>query len=332
MKMLEEITSNEMKQVNALIVDRLYSNVGIIPDIAKYLIFAGGKRLRPMLTLAASSMLKYDGNKHVVLASAIEFIHTATLLHDDVIDDGQLRRGKVAARLVWGNQASVLVGDFLLSQAFRMVIETESQQALEALSLVACTLSEGELQQLSMSKNLHVTKEDYLQVVKSKTAILFAAALEIASLISGADISIQKALRLYGMNLGVAFQLVDDVLDYSGNIDEMGKNIGDDFRNGKITLPVLIAFQRGTSQEKDFWISSVSEGKMEADTLEKALCLIKNSNALVETESLAHYYGKKAKDAIKCLPDSYWKESFLEVVDFCIGRINKKINNNKIDS
>ncbi|MBY7649127.1 MAG: polyprenyl synthetase [Candidatus Liberibacter europaeus] len=322
MKMLEELTAKDMKKVNALILDRIHSNVGMIPEVAKYLIFAGGKRLRPMLTLATSSMLKYDGDKHLLLASAIEFIHTATLLHDDVVDDGQLRRGKVAARLVWGNQASVLVGDFLLSQAFRMVIETESQQALEALSLVACTLSEGELRQLSISKNINVSEEDYLQVIESKTAVLFAAALEIASLIAGAEHSIQQFLKSYGMNLGIAFQLIDDVMDYSGGIDEMGKNIGDDFRNGKVTLPVILAFQRGTNKEKDFWKSVINESKICADSLEKALVLIKDSNALVDTESRANFYCQKAKDSLKYLPENSWKESFIEVVDFCIGRIS----------
>ncbi|MBL0848684.1 MAG: polyprenyl synthetase family protein [Candidatus Liberibacter ctenarytainae] len=322
MKMLEDLTVKDMNKVNALILERIYSNVGMIPDIAQYLMLAGGKKLRPMLTLATSSMLKYYGNNHILLASAIEFIHMATLLHDDVVDDSQLRRGKVAARLIWGNQASVLVGDFLLSQAFRMVIETESKKALESLSLVACTLAEGELRQLSISKNLYITKEDYLHVIQSKTAVLFVAALEIAALIAGAEDSIRCSLKSYGMNLGIAFQLIDDVLDYRGNVIEMGKNIGDDFRNGKVTLPVILAFQRGENQEKDFWISTIGAGQISADNLEKARILIHDSNALSDTESLAYYYGQQAKDALQNLPESIWKKSFMEVVDFCVGRIS----------
>ncbi|CAL9916179.1 Octaprenyl diphosphate synthase [Candidatus Liberibacter solanacearum] len=322
MKMLEALTVKDMNKVNLLIMDRICSNVTIIPDVVKYLIFSGGKRLRPMLTVATALMLEYRGNNHVLLACAIEFIHTATLLHDDVVDDSALRRGKAAARLVWGNQASVLVGDFLLSQAFSMVIETKSQEALKVLSLVACTLSEGELRQLSISKNLNVTEEDYLYVIKSKTAALFVAALEVSSLISGAQDSVRDALKSYGTNLGIAFQLVDDALDYRGEVNEMGKNIGDDFRNGKPTLPVILAFQRATNQEKNFWRSTIGDGEISVENLQKALIMIQECNALVDTKSQAYYYGQKAKDSLQNLPNNPWKASLIEVVDFCLQRLD----------
>ncbi|MBA5723907.1 polyprenyl synthetase family protein [Candidatus Liberibacter sp.] len=322
MKMLEELTGKDMKKVNSLILSRIHSDVVMIPEVAKYLVFSGGKRLRPMLTLAAALMFGYRGNQHVELASAIEFIHTATLLHDDVVDESKLRRGKSAARLIWGNQVSVLVGDFLLSQAFRMVIETKLQQALEILSVVACTISEGELLQLSIARSLDVTEEDHLCVIRSKTAILFSAALEIASVIAGADDSVRDALKLYGMNLGIVFQLVDDILDYQGDVLEMGKNVGDDFRNGKVTLPVILAFQRATTEEKDFWNSAIKEDIISTENLEKALVLIKDSNALTDAKYRVHYYGEKAKDSLKNLPENDWKSAFMEVVDFCVGRLN----------
>ncbi|WP_181577721.1 polyprenyl synthetase family protein [Candidatus Liberibacter asiaticus] len=322
MKMLEDLTLKDMEKVNFLILKRICSDVEMIPDVVKYLIFSGGKRLRPMLTLATALMLEYRGDNHVLLACAIEFIHTATLLHDDVVDDSALRRGKVAARLVWGNQTSVLVGDFLLSQAFCMVIETKSQEALEALSLVACTLAEGELRQLSLSKNLDVTEEDYLHVIKSKTAVLFSAALEVSSLIAGVQNSVRQALKSYGMNLGIAFQLVDDVLDYRGEVNEMGKNIGEDFRNGKPTLPVILAFQRGTKREKNFWKSTINDGKISVENLKKAFIIMRENRALVDTEYRAYSYGQKAKDSLRCLPDTSWKKSLMEVVDFCLQRLN----------
>ncbi|MEG8098901.1 polyprenyl synthetase family protein [Candidatus Liberibacter brunswickensis] len=322
MKMLKDLTVKDMERVNSLILKRINSDVGIIPDVIKYLIFSGGKRLRPMLTLVTALMFEYRGDSHVLLACAIEFIHTATLLHDDVVDESELRRGKTAARLVWGNQTSVLVGDFLLSQAFQMVIDTKSQEALESLASVACALSEGELRQLSISKNINVTEEDYLHVIRSKTAVLFSAALEVSSFIAGVHDSIRQSLKSYGMNLGIAFQLVDDVLDYRGEVSKMGKNIGDDFRNGKPTLPVILAFQRGTNQEKNFWKSTINDGKVNVESLKKALIIIKDSNALVDTECRAHYYGQKAKDSLQCLPNNNWKTSLIDVVDSCLMRLN----------
>lgn len=321
-KPLVELTQADMERVNQLILSKAGSDVQMIPEVANHLISSGGKRLRPMLTLAAATMCGYEGEHHVMLATSVEFMHTATLLHDDVVDESDLRRGKSTARTIWGNQASVLVGDFLLGQAFRMMVDVGSLDALDVLSTAASVIAEGEVLQLSVAKNLATTEEDYIQVIGAKTAALFAAASEVGPIIAGSPIEIRTALRDYGNYLGLAFQLVDDVLDYGGSAADLGKNTGDDFREGKITLPIILSYRKANDEERAFWKSAIEQGNSSDENLAKAIELINKNGALAETTERAKQYGEMARGALAPLPDSPIKQALIEVVDFCIQRIN----------
>jgi octaprenyl-diphosphate synthase len=321
-KPIVDLTRADMERVNQLILSKAGSDVQMIPEVANHLISSGGKRLRPMLTIASASMFGYTGEHHVKLAASVEFMHTATLLHDDVVDESDMRRGKKTARIVWGNQASVLVGDFLLGQAFKMMVEVGSLEALDVLSTAATVIAEGEVLQLSVAKNMETTEDDYLQVIKAKTAALFAAASEVGPIVAKASKADRAALRSYGMNLGYAFQMVDDALDYGGKAAELGKNTGDDFREGKITLPVILAWRRGTSEERQFWRDAIENGQNDDASLERALGLITKYGSLSDTIARANHYGTIARDAIAALPASPWKAALMEVIDFCIGRVN----------
>jgi octaprenyl-diphosphate synthase len=321
-KPLVDLTRADMERVNQLILSKAGSDVQMIPEVANHLISSGGKRLRPMLTLASASLFDYRGENHVKLATSVEFMHTATLLHDDVVDESDLRRGKSTARMIWGNQASVLVGDFLLGQAFRMMVDVGSLDALDVLSSAACVIAEGEVLQLSVAKNMETTEDDYLSVIRAKTAALFAAAAEVGPIVAEAGRSGRNALKSYGMNLGLAFQLVDDALDYGGKAADLGKNVGDDFREGKITLPVILAYRRGTEDERAFWRDAIEAGNSTDANLEKALGLITKYGTLSDTIGRAIHYGTIARDALAPLPDTVWKSSLMEVIDFCIERVN----------
>jgi len=321
-KPLVDLTKPDMERVNQLILSKAGSDVQMIPEIANHLISSGGKRLRPMLTLASAAMFGYNGEHHVKLAASVEFMHTATLLHDDVVDESDMRRGKKTARILWGNQASVLVGDFLLGQAFKMMVEVGSLEALDVLSTAATVIAEGEVLQLSVAKNMETTEDDYLQVIKAKTAALFAAAAEVGPIVARASKADRAALRSYGMNLGYAFQMVDDALDYGGKAAELGKNTGDDFREGKITLPVILAWRRGTTEERQFWRDAIENGQNDDASLERAMGLITKYGSLSDTIARANHYGTIARDAIEALPASPWKAALMEVIDFCIGRVN----------
>ncbi|RWX77160.1 polyprenyl synthetase family protein [Neorhizobium lilium] len=321
-KPLVDLTRGDMDRVNQLILSRAGSDVQMIPEVANHLISSGGKRLRPMLTLASASLFGYQGDGHVKLATSVEFMHTATLLHDDVVDESDLRRGRSTARMIWGNQASVLVGDFLLGQAFRMMVDVGSLEALDVLSTAASVIAEGEVLQLSVAKNMETTEDDYLSVIRAKTAALFAAAAEVGPIIANADKGGRSALRSYGMNLGLAFQLVDDALDYGGKAADLGKNVGDDFREGKITLPVILAYRRGTQDERAFWREAIEKGDSSDDNLEKALGLINKYGALNDTIGRALHYGTIARDALAPLPHTPMKAALLEVIDFSIQRVN----------
>jgi len=321
-KPLVDLTRADMERVNQLILSKAGSDVQMIPEVANHLISSGGKRLRPMLTLASASLFDYRGENHVKLATSVEFMHTATLLHDDVVDESDLRRGKSTARMIWGNQASVLVGDFLLGQAFRMMVDVGSLDALDVLSSAACIIAEGEVLQLSVAKNMETTEDDYLSVIRAKTAALFAAAAEVGPIVAEAGKSGRDALKSYGMNLGLAFQLVDDALDYGGKAADLGKNVGDDFREGKITLPVILAYRRGTEDERAFWRDAIEAGNSTDANLEKALGLITKYGTLSDTIGRAIHYGTIARDALAPLPDTVWKSSLMEVIDFCIERVN----------
>ncbi|QIB33931.1 polyprenyl synthetase family protein [Ancylobacter pratisalsi] len=310
----------DMERVNTLILSRTGSDVAMIPEVATHLISSGGKRLRPMLTLATADLSGYQGEGDVKLAASVEFMHTATLLHDDVVDDSEMRRGKLAARMLWGNEASVLVGDFLLGQAFRMMIEVGSMHALDILSTAAVVIAEGEVAQLAASKNTATSEDDYLAVIRGKTAELFAAACEVGPVLADRPKVEQSACRSYGMNLGIAFQLIDDALDYGGSQVKLGKNVGDDFREGKITLPVLLAFRRGNEQERNFWRRCLEEGEIKDGDLEHAMELLASHKSLTATVDRAIHYGAMAKDALGLFPDGTAKRALLDTVEFCISR------------
>lgn len=321
-KPLISLTAADMSRVNELILSKAGSDVEMIPEVANHLVSSGGKRLRPMITLAAARMFGYSGADHVKLAASVEFMHTATLLHDDVVDESDMRRGRSTARMIWGNQASVLVGDFLLGQAFRMMVDVGSLDALDVLSTAASIIAEGEVMQLAAAKNLDTTEDEYLSVIKAKTAALFSAAGEVGPIIAGADRSARTALRSYGTNLGLAFQLVDDALDYGGNADDLGKNTGDDFREGKITLPVVLSYRRGTRQEQDFWREALEKGKNDDAALERAMGLMTKYGAIGDTINRARHFGEIARDALAPVEASPQKDALLDVIDFCISRVN----------
>jgi octaprenyl-diphosphate synthase len=317
---LVTLTTDDMARVNEAILARTGSDVTMIPEVANHLISSGGKRLRPMLTLAGAMLTGYRGDGHIKLAASVEFMHTATLLHDDVVDESDMRRGKPAARKLWGNEASVLVGDFLLGQAFRMMVEVGSLACLDVLSHAAAVIAEGEVMQLAAAKNIETTEDDYLQVIRSKTAALFAAATEVGPLLGERPKAEIAACRSYGLNLGIAFQLVDDVLDYGGASTHLGKNIGDDFREGKITLPVVLSLRRGSEPERAFWKRSLEQGENDDQALKEAIRIMKRHKALESTAERAAHYGAIAKDALGIFPPSPMKAALMDVVDFCLAR------------
>ncbi len=319
---LMELTRADMARVNELILSKAGSNVELIPQIANHLVSSGGKRLRPMITLASAQLFGYRGEGHIKLATSVEFMHTATLLHDDVVDESGMRRGRTTARMIWGNQASVLVGDFLLGQAFRMMVEVGSIEALDVLSGAACIIAEGEVMQLAAAKNLDTTEDDYLAVIRAKTAALFSAAAEVGPIVAGAGKAERAALKSYGTNLGLAFQLVDDALDYGGSTRDLGKNVGDDFREGKVTLPVLLASRRGSAEERDFWRAAIEKGETDDAALDKAIGLMTRTGAIADTVGRARHFGGIARDALAPLKSTPQKDALLEVIDFCISRVN----------
>ncbi len=317
---LTALVDSDMARVNETILARTGSDVAMIPEVANHLISSGGKRLRPILTLATAALCGYSGSGHVKLAAAVEFMHTATLLHDDVVDDSDMRRGKAAARVLWGNEASVLVGDFLLGQAFKMMVDVGSMACLDVLSTAAVVIAEGEVMQLSAAKDTETTEDAYLAVIRAKTAALFAAACEVGPILAGRGKAEIAACRAYGANLGVAFQLIDDALDYGGTAAKLGKNVGDDFREGKITLPIVLSFRRGSQTEREFWKRTLEKGEIVAGDLEFALTTIKKHRALEDTIERARHYGAMAVDALELFPASPWKHALRDAVEFAVSR------------
>ncbi|MFA5948936.1 MAG: polyprenyl synthetase family protein [Hyphomicrobium sp.] len=309
-----------MNAINRIILDKAVSDVDMIPALAHHLIDSGGKRLRPMLAIAAAKLCRYKGDGHIRTASAIEFMHTATLLHDDVVDESDTRRGRKTARLIWGNQATVLVGDFLLGQAFRMLVEVGSLPVLKILSNAAATIAEGEVMQLAAAKNTATTEDAYLAIIDAKTAALFSAAAEVGAAISSRPADEQAALRSYGRNLGLAFQLVDDALDYGGDSARLGKSVGDDFREGKVTLPVILSFRRGTEEDREFWKRTIGRSEIENGDLEYAINLMRKYKAIEATLERARSYGGIADDALAIFRDSREKRAMRDVIAFCIAR------------
>ncbi|WP_417517880.1 polyprenyl synthetase family protein [Minwuia sp.] len=309
-----------MAEVNAVIIDKMQSDVALIPQLASHIIAAGGKRLRPMLTLSAAQLCNYRGNRHVALAACVEFIHTATLLHDDVVDESDLRRGNATANAVFGNQASVLVGDFLFSRAFELMVADGSLEVLAILSRASAVIAEGEVMQLITTNDTETTEDAYLDVISSKTAALFAAACRVGGVVAEAPRPEIEALDSYGRNLGVAFQLVDDALDYSSREATLGKSIGDDFKEGKITLPIVLAFRRGSEDERNFWRRCLEDLDQRDGDLEVAIELMERHRALDDTIERARHYGAKARDALELFPDSDLKTALNEAVAFTIER------------
>ena len=317
---LAELVAPDMERVNAAIVARTGSEVAMIPEVANHLISSGGKRLRPMLTLAMSKLSGYPGDGHIKLAAAVEFMHTATLLHDDVVDESDMRRGNLAARMLWGNEASVLVGDFLLGQAFKMMVEVGNLHALDILSSAAAVIAEGEVMQLGAAKNTATNEDEYLSVIRAKTAELFAAACEVGPALAAKEKAEIAACRSFGMNLGIAFQLIDDALDYGGKSTKLGKNVGDDFREGKITLPVVLSFRRGNAEERAFWNRTLGQGEVREEDLDTAVALMAKHHAIDDTVGRARHYGAIATDALALVPRSEMKTALEETVAFCISR------------
>jgi octaprenyl-diphosphate synthase len=322
---LTQLLRPDLDLVNLLIIERMQSPVALIPQLAGHIVAAGGKRLRPMLTLAAARLCGYEARpnerpRHVALAASVEFIHTATLLHDDVVDSSDLRRGLATANAVWGNKASVLVGDFLFSRAFQLMVEDGSLRVLEILSRASAVIAEGEVLQLVTSNDTATTEADYLEVISAKTAQLFAAAAQIGAVVCDRPAREEQALERFGRNLGIAFQLVDDVLDYSARQAELGKSIGDDFRDGKITLPIVLAFHRGNEEERAFWRRTLEEGEQREGDLETALKLLSDRGALRDSMARAAEYAEAARAELAIFPDRVEKRALDEVIDFCLER------------
>ena len=317
---LADLVADDLNAVNELIVQRMHSSVEMIPRLASYIVSAGGKRLRPLLTLASARLCGYTGDRHRGLAAAVEFIHTATLLHDDVVDESNLRRGLASANAVFGNKASVLVGDFLFSRAFLLMVETGSLEVLRILSQASVVIAEGEVLQLQTTNDTSTSEESYLEVIRAKTAALFAAACRVSAVVADRPVAEADALDDYGLNLGIAFQLVDDVLDYSALQAQLGKTVGDDFREGKITLPVVLAFRRGSDEERVFWRRVLEETEQTDDDLDHAIALMGKYDTLRDTMDRARHYGAIARNALGLFADSPEKRVLLEIIDFVIER------------
>lgn len=317
---LSELVREDLEACNRLIVARMQSPVELIPRLAAHIVAAGGKRLRPMLTLASARMCGYRGDRHVKLAACVEFIHTATLLHDDVVDESALRRGLASANAVFGNKASVLVGDFLFSRSFELMVEDGALPVLAILSRASATIAEGEVLQLVTQNDTATTEARYLDVIRGKTAALFAAATRIGAVVAGRDAADEAALEAFGMNLGLAFQLVDDVLDYDADQVKLGKAVGDDFREGKVTLPVLLAFAAGDESERAFWRRTIEDQEQGPNDLGTAQALMRRHGAFAETLRRAEAFGGAAKTALARFADGAERRALMDVVDFAVQR------------
>ncbi|NVO56586.1 polyprenyl synthetase family protein [Rhodobacteraceae bacterium B1Z28] len=320
---LAEILTDEMEAVNTLIRARMASkHAPRIPEVTAHLVEAGGKRLRPMLTLAAARLFGYPGDHHVRLAATVEFIHTATLLHDDVVDESAQRRGRPTANLLWDNKSSVLVGDYLFSRSFQLMVETGSLRVLDILANASATIAEGEVLQMTAATDLGTDENVYLQVVRGKTAALFSAATEVGGVIAGASEEQVKALFEYGDALGIAFQIADDLLDYQGESKATGKNVGDDFRERKLTLPVIKAVAQATPDERAFWERTIGKGRQQDGDLDHALALMNKYETLEATRLDAVGWATKAKASLDALPDHEIRTLLRDLADYVVSRLN----------
>ena len=318
-KEIQEIVSKDLQEVNNIIIDNIGNEVPLIKDLSKHILASGGKRIRPIVTLLSSSLCNYSGKNHLFLAACVEFIHTATLLHDDVIDESKIRRGVATANDIFGNKTSVLVGDFLFSRAFELMVQNGSKQILEILSKASSTIAQGEVLQLTTINDSTTSKELYMKIIKNKTASLFSAASEIGAILSEEEYTIQKSLKVYGEKLGIAFQLVDDALDYVGT-SALDKNIGDDFREGKMTLPVIISLEASNLEEKSFWIKTIENLDQSSNDLNKAIELINKYNGISSTLALAKKYSMEAIKSLEIFPQSEAKLALESLASIAVNR------------
>ncbi|HZF93491.1 MAG TPA: polyprenyl synthetase family protein [Allosphingosinicella sp.] len=315
-----QLCAADLNHVNAVILARMQSEVTLIPELAGHLIAGGGKRMRPMLTLACARLLDYPGTRHHKLAAAVEFIHTATLLHDDVVDGSGLRRGRRTANIIWGNPASVLVGDFLFSRSFELMVEDGSLKVLKILSRASAVIAEGEVDQLTAQRRIETGEDHYLEIISAKTAALFAAACRIAAVVAEREEATEMALDCYGRNLGIAFQLVDDAIDYASDAETMGKGVGDDFRDGKVTLPVILAYARAGEDDRAFLKAAIQGDRTSDEDLARATRILRETGALDDTLARARTYGQRAIDALGPFPGGRAKAALVEAVEFAIAR------------
>lgn len=313
----------DMEAVNVLIRDRMASrHAPRIPEVTAHLVEAGGKRLRPMLVLAAARLCGYQGDAHIPLAAAVEFIHTATLLHDDVVDESQQRRGRPTANLLWDNKSSVLVGDYLFARSFQLMADTDNMQVMRILANASATIAEGEVLQLTAAQDITTTEDIYIQIVRGKTAALFSAATEAGAVVSGAEARVQQALFDYGDALGIAFQIVDDLLDYGGSAQVIGKNVGDDFRERKLTLPVIKAISAADAEERAFWERTIGKGKQDEGDLETALEILHRREALSAARADAIAWAGRAKTALQTCPEQPLRAILSDLADYVVSRLS----------
>jgi octaprenyl-diphosphate synthase len=314
------LTATAMNSVNSTILDRMQSEIPLIPALAGHLIAGGGKRMRPMLTLAGAELVGYNGTRHHKLAAAVEFIHTATLLHDDVVDGSEQRRGKSAANIIFGNPATVLVGDFLFARAFELMVEDGSLKVLKILSSASAIIAQGEVDQLTAQRKIETSEERYLHIIGAKTAALFAAASRIAAVVAECGEAEEQALDDYGRNLGIAFQLVDDAIDYDSGTADMGKDRGDDFREGKMTMPVIFAYARGSDEERQFWQEAIAGFRTEDEDFAHAVDLIRRHDAIAATRERARHFAQRACDALSMFRDGKARAAMVEAAQFAVSR------------
>ncbi|QPM90698.1 polyprenyl synthetase family protein [Pseudooceanicola algae] len=313
---------SELDAVNALIREKMVSqHAPRIPEVTAHLIEAGGKRLRPMLTLAAARLCGYEGGFHIHLAATVEFIHTATLLHDDVVDESEQRRGRPTANLLWDNQSSVLVGDYLFARAFQLMVEPGNLRVLKILAGASATIAEGEVLQLTVAQDVSTSEDTYLQVIRGKTAALFSAATESGAVLAGAPEDHVRALTEYGDALGIAFQMADDLLDYLGDSGQTGKNIGDDFRERKLTLPVIRAIAKADEAERSFWERTIGRGRQQDGDLDTALSILARHKALESTRDSAYAWSDKARAALEILPESELRDILSDLASYVVSRL-----------
>lgn len=319
---LVHLVGADLAATNQAIVQRMHSPVALIPQLAAHIVASGGKRLRPLLTLAAARMCGYEGARHIPLAACVEFIHTATLLHDDVVDESLLRRGLSSANAVFGNKASVLVGDFLFARAFQLMVSDGSLKVLAILSQAAATIAEGEVLQLVTQHDLSTPEQRYLDVIRGKTAALFVAACQVGAVVAERPAGEEQALADFGANLGMAFQLVDDALDYAADQAKLGKTVGDDFREGKVTLPVLAAYQAGSEEDRAFWRRTIEDSEQSDADLDHALSLIAATAAIRTTLDHAARFADEAKAALEIFPPSPFRDALMDVADYTVSRVS----------